>query len=402
MTHIFFESEKDFAITLNQALEGSRSAQGRLKDVVYDIQNGAYDHQEAQVAGQITGWFNSAVKPAFEESYKAQDEVWAKIASEERLNDFRPTRFYELHGSNASILPNNGGFEVPAGTLPRIPELTPYPTFGYQAQGKWVSTSKHGVRLQMSWEAFLNDDWGLIARFPQDAARLASRTKDVAVLGTLFSLDPARPGFNAGVIADNLGTVLQARQADGAVVFDQVRKNSPLSLDALNAAIQQVSESVDAEGNPIAVTKFALIVPTALKPVAERLVGMSGVEREATDAKGKTVMQIGKAVAGDVEVVSSPLIGQLGGASQGATNWVLAPFGGKTASRRTLVRTTLLGYDKPELRMANVTGTSIGGGSIAPTDGSFDNDDIQARVRLITGGAILNSDGIVASTGLGN
>lgn len=401
MTHTFFESGKDFARALNSALEGSRSAQGRLKDVINDIQMGKYGVQESVVSGQLTDWFNVAVKPAFEKSYSAQEEIWSKVASEEKLNDFRPTRFYELHRTEASIIPTNGGHQVPAGTLPRIPELTPYPTFGYQASGKWVSTAKHGVRLQLSWEAFLNDDWGLIARFPQDGARLASRTKDVAVLGTLFSLDPATAGFNPGVIGDNLGTVLQARQADDAVIFSDVRKNAALSLDSLNAAIKQVSEARDAEGNPVAVNKFALIVPTALKPVAERLVGLGGLEREVTDAKGKTKFQIGKAVAGDVEVVASDLVGILGGATQGSTNWVLAPYGGKTAVRRTLVRTTLLGYDSPELRMANAAGTSLGGGAIKATDGSFDNDDIQARVRLVTGGAILNSDGIIASTGQG-
>ena len=395
-----YENYKDFERSLSRAIEGSRVEQGRLKDVIYSLQNGAFGHKEAIVADNVTAWFNTAVAPAFEQSYAAQEEIWKKIATEEKLNDFRPTRFYELHRTEASVIGENGGYHAPAGTLPRIPELTPYPTFGYQAAGKWVQTGKHGIRTQISWEAILNDDWGLLERFPQDAARLTARTKDTSVLGVLFSLNPATPGFNSGVIGDNLGTVLQQRGADDATIFNDVKKNAPLTLDSLNAAIRQVAESRDVEGNPVAVSKFVLLVPTALEPVAKAIVGMGNLEREVTAKNGKVKYQTGRAVSADVEVVGSDLVGLLGGTSQGASNWVLLPAGGKTAARRTLVRTTLRGYDKPELRMHNVTGVSMGGGRISPTDGSFDNDDVQARVRLITGGAILNSDGIIASTGL--
>lgn len=396
-----YENYKEFETSLARAIEGSRYEQGRLKDVIYDLQNGAFGHKEAVVADHVTAWFNTAVAPAFEQSYAAQEMIWKKLASEEKLNDFRPTRFYELHRTDASIVGENGGYTAPVGTLPRIPELTPYPTFGYQASGKWVQTGKHGIRTQLSWEAILNDDWSLIERFPRDAARLAARTEDTSVLGVLFSLDPSAPGFNKGVIGDDLGTVLQQRGADDATLFNDVKKNAALTLDSLNAAILQVAESRDVEGNPIAVSKYVLLVPTALEPVARSIVGMGNLEREVSTKNGKIKYQTGRAVAADVEVVASDLVGVLGGSQQGASNWVLLPAGGKTAARQTLVRTTLRGYDKPELRMHNVTGVSMGGGRISPTDGSFDNDDVQARVRLITGGAILNSDGIIASTGLG-
>ena len=44
--------------------------------------------------------------------------------------------------------------KTPAGALPLIPELTPYPTFGYSGTGRFIDTKKFGARYQFSFEAF--------------------------------------------------------------------------------------------------------------------------------------------------------------------------------------------------------------------------------------------------------
>ena len=395
------ESSESFGRALQEALEGSRAAQGAIKDAIVGVQTGRIT--EAAVSDNMTKWFNRIIQPAFEDSYAELPETVEKYSSEEQLNDFRPVQLMELYPETKGILAENGGHIVPNETLPAIPELTPYPTFGYKASGRWVEVpKKHGARVQFSWEAFINDDWGLVERFPSDAARLAKRTKEAAVLGTLFSLNPATPGFNAGVIADANNTVLQARTADDSIIFNDVPKNSPLTLDAINAAIRQVVESRDVHGNPVTCTSFVLLVPTNLGPIARNLVSMTGIERTITAKSGGTLkFNLAAGVTASVEVVESDMVSILGGTTQGATNWLLLPAGGRTTAKRTILRTTLRGYSEPELRVNNVTGASFGGGSLRWTDGSFDNDDAQARVRLITGGAVINFDGIVASTGLG-
>jgi len=122
---------------------------------------------------------------------------------------------------------------------------------------------------------------------------------------------------------------------------------------------------------------------------AALLDGFEGLLVELVDERDPR----GDVDAGDVAVG--------GGAAPGGPTWVLAPAGGRTSAKRTIVRTALRGYDKPELRVKNAGGLYLGGGEVPYTAGSFDNDDAQARVRLTTGAGVLNVEGLVASTGKG-
>lgn len=399
----FFESANDFGVTLLKAIEGSRAAQGRIKDVILDIRNGSAT-REALVADQtMTEWFNLTIQPAYEQAYEELPDITETISSEKKMNDFRPTQLLELLPTTDSLT-EHAGITVPEGTLPHIPELTPYPTFGYKARGRWVEgPGKHGIRAQFSWESFINDDWDALANFPKDAARMTRKTREAMVIGLLMSLDPSTPGFNQAVISDALGTTLKARNADNQIVFNNVPKNAPLSLDALNAAIRQVADSRDAWGNPVSVSSYVLLVPTAMKPAAELIVDATGIKRTIDGANGnKLEFTLTSGVTAPVTVVGSDLLTTLGGSAQGATNWILLPKNGVTDNgRKTLVRTSLRGYEKPDLRVSNVTGTYLGGGAVPVTEGSFDNDDAQARIRYVCGGAVVNLDGIVASTGRG-
>lgn len=400
----FFENEDDFGYCLKEAIQGSRASQGRIKDVILDLRNGKANFQEALVADQtITQWFNQTIAPAYEQAYAELPDITEGISSEKKMNDFRPTQLLELLPTQAGLT-ENAGRKIPEGTLPHIPELTPYPTFGYKARGRWVEgPGKHGMRIQFSWESFINDNWDALGRFPEDAARMTRKTKEAMVIGLLMSLDPATPGFNPAVISDALGTTLKARNADNQTIFSNVAKNAPLSFDAINAAIRQVAESRDAWGNPVSVSNFTLIVPTSLEPVANLMLSASGIERGFTGANGDTLkFTLAAGIAANVKVVGTDLLTTLGGSAQGATNWILVPTGGKTNNgRETLLRTSLLGYEQPDLRVSNVTGTYLGGGAVPSTEGSFDNDDSRARVRYVCGGAVVNLDGIVASTGRG-
>ena len=393
-------SEHEFKIALKEAFAGNRSAQGAIKDMAAGAL-GLIQAREAVTSDMLAPWFQKTVQPVFEKEYAATPTTWQKFASEFLLDDFRPVTFYELQrDTSVDFSSKNGGKNAVVDTLPAIPELTPYPTFGYRANGKMVTgPSKHGIRVQFSWEALLNGDWNLLERFPSDAAEMARRTEEAAVYGILWSLNPEAAGFNPDVISDANGTVLQAASADGTVLLNDVKKNAPLSYDSLRAAINQVRRT-KVNNRYVTCNKFALLVPTTLQDAAESILSRDFIEETETKGAVTRKFRVSNPLKATVEVVPSEMPLLLGG-DNGATNWAIAPFGGRTTARQTIMRTGLRGYNKPELRMADDTGKLFSGGSVKATDGSFDNDDAQARVRHITGGAIVNYDGIVASTGKG-
>jgi hypothetical protein len=59
----------------------------------------------------------------------------------------------------------------------------------------------------------------------------------------------------------------------------------------------------------------------------------------------------------------------------------------------------LAGHETPDLRVKADTGLRVGGGSVPAEEGSFDTDDIQYRIRHVTGGTTLDPIAAYASVG---
>lgn len=371
-----FKNQEEFNTCLSEALAGNRIDQARLK--------------EAITSDQLAPMFINAANVRFEEVYKDTETIWNKIAQKELLTDFRPAAYMSLESDITSAPIDNGGFQHVQGTLPHVPELTPYPTMKYVASGRFIETSKHGARVQFSFEAFVNDQWNVIERFPSDAGELAARTEDVLVLLQLF--DPATKALRTDVFSAANGT-----QLDLSKVPDEIKGAAtgaagavPLTLDSLAAARFQALNTKH-NGRIVTVPNgFVLLCAPALAEVAKNLVRITQIER--TNGKDKYYMAN---PVSDIEVVSSDLVGLLGGEKA----WVLLPKGGKTAAKQTLVKTSMRGRENPELRVHNATGVLLGGGAVDYREGSFDNDDAEVRIRQIAGAGIVNYDGIIGSNG---
>ena len=116
--------------------------------------------------------------------------------------------------------------------------------------------------------------------------------------------------------------------------------------------------------------------------------------REIRTTNGKTTT-ISTNTLTDIEVVESDLIGTI----VGDNAWALVPKGGKAGDKTTIAKTSMRGRENPELRAHNATGTMLGGGAVDYREGSFDNDDVEIRVRQIAGAGLLNLDGVVLSAG---
>lgn len=372
-----FKDQADFNNQLAEALEGDRLAQARLK--------------EAITSDQLAPMFVKAANVRFQEYYDAHETIWGKIATKELLSDFRASSLLSLKPNSTNAPIDNGGYKHPVGTLPHVPELTPYPTMSYQADGAFITTAKHGARVQFSFEAFINDQWNVISRFPKDAAAIAARTEDLLVLLQLF--DPEKKTLRTDVFNDNnktkakLSTVPEDIRGD----LDVSHNVYPLSFNAIVAARYQALATIRDGHSTYVPEGFVLVTNPALAEVAKGYTQINEIRVQngkRTEIKGNPLK--------DLEVVTSDLISIVGGNDA----WVLLPKGGRANGKTVLAKTGMLGREAPELRIHNATGQMIGGGDVNPYEGSFDNDDIEIRIRQIAGAGLVSYDGIIGSTGL--
>lgn len=372
-----FKDQADFNNQLAEALEGDRLAQARLK--------------EAITSDQLAPMFVKAANVRFQEYYNAHETIWDKIATKELLSDFRASSLLSLKPNSTTAPIDNGGYKHPVGTLPHVPELTPYPTMSYQADGAFITTAKHGARVQFSFEAFINDQWNVISRFPKDAATIAARTEDLLVLLQLF--DPEKKTLRTDVFNDNNKT-----KAKFSTVPEDIRGDLdislnvyPLSFNAIVAARYQALATIRDGHSTYVPEGFVLVTNPALAEVARGYTQINEIRVQngkRTDIKANPLK--------DLEVVTSDLISVVGGDNA----WVLLPKGGRANGKTVLAKTGMLGREAPELRIHNATGQMIGGGDVNPYEGSFDNDDIEIRIRQIAGAGLVSYDGIIGSTGL--
>lgn len=374
-----FKNQEEFNIQLSEALAGDRLAQARLK--------------EAVTSDQLAPMFVKAANIRFQEYFDAHDTIWDKIATKELLTDFRPASLLSLKPDSTTAPIDNGGYKHPAGTLPHVPELTPYPTMSYQADGAFITTAKHGARFQFSFESFINDEWNVISRFPKDAAAIAARTEDLLVLLQLF--DPGTKSlrqdvFNAQNKTEFNTTGLPEEITGGATGPFIKPTNAPLSFDAIVAARFQALATLRDGHSTYVPEGFVLVTNPALAEVAKGYTQINEIRVQngkRTEIKGNPLK--------DLEVVTSDLISVVGGEKA----WVLLPKGGRANGKTVLAKTGMLGREDPELRIHNKTGQMIGGGDVNPYEGSFDNDDVEVRIRQIAGAGIVRYDGVIGSHG---
>lgn len=374
-----FKNQEEFNVQLGEALAGDRLAQARLK--------------EAVTSDQLAPMFVKAANVRFQEYFDAHETIWDKIATKELLTDFRPASLLSLKPGATAAPIDNGGYQHPAGTLPHVPELTPYPTMAYSADGAFITTAKHGARIQFSFESFINDEWNVISRFPKDAAALAARTEDLLVLLQLF--DPATKSLRKDVFNTTNKTEfrvdgLPAEITGGASGLGTTGNNHGLSFDAIVAARFQALATLRDGHSTYVPEGFVLVTNPALAEVAKGYTQINEIRVQngkRTEIKGNPLK--------DLEVVTSDLISVVGGENA----WVLLPKGGRANGKTVLAKTGMLGREAPELRIHNKTGQMIGGGDVNPYEGSFDNDDVEVRIRQISGAGIVRYDGIIGSTG---
>lgn len=319
------------------------------------------------------------------DQFDAAPRTWTQIAGVRELPDFRPAVLTGIFGGFEGLKRDGtaaGNGQVnPAGIAPVVAEAETYPyaTIG-QVEAVYGQLKKRGFKVGWTWEARVNDGIGFFAQIPGQMLETALDTEEWSVYQALLATNSSR----------QLAAVSAGNAFDGVAV----NANSALSRRALIAAVQQLKART-VNGKNIQVNGgFNLIVPIGGAFAAAFI--MSGeIVQQLPGSSGGFVVNLAdpsQAILNSITVVESAYVT--------GTNWYLLPQPG-TVRRPVLELGRLRGNASPELRVNNLTGSYVGGASVPPFEGSFDNDTIDVRLRYPLTGLLWSDIYIVWSTGAG-
>lgn len=385
---------------LKQRAYSSLSAQKRPMELLRIIReaSNATSHlamgklREAVSSGDFPLLFQSISQASMLGQYADLPQQWPTFSVRTTVPDFRPARLVRWDSALDQLPDYNGGAERHVRALPRIPELTEYPTFRLTTEGSDYFVNKYGARFPFSWEAFLNDELRVLQQLPAEMARWARDTEDVLTTGVLATADGPNPDFFN--TTENFGSQVG--------LGNYVEDNPPLSLDALEQAIQQIGmRSIN--GRMVRVTQFVLIVPPSLALTAHEIAQSTTYMRVHRTATNEEIrVNVASPIAGRFTVVESQWLPLIDQSPTAATTWYLVPAGGQTERGPAIVTAFLRGHESPEVRVMGDTGRALGGGEISAFEGSFSHDDIQYRVRSIVGAAGIDASAVAVSKGDGS
>lgn len=361
------------------AIAGDRTAQGRVKALV----DGTAYITESVSSSDLARAFVIGTRQTLQDQYAALTPTWTDFAKRRTFNDFKPQFLRELVMDHDTNLATNGGVATRPGSLPRIPEGTEYPKFGFTTSANGVLLAKNGASFGFTWEMVINDEWQLIGSIPGQLIKFASNTEDTEAYGILADAD----GPNALTFSTANGNT----NATGTL-FD---KEYALGLDALTLAKRAI-RARRVNGRRVTVPKFRLVVPLSLKDRAEALLAVKEitVRNSGNTAEVKT-----NTTNSDVALTASEWLEQIDESASASTTWYLVPDGGNDGVRDSLAVAFLQNHEAPDIRISGNTGNYLGGGAVPGLEGSLLNDDAEYRIRHVVSGAFLNGQSLLASRG---
>lgn len=313
--------------------------------------------------------------------WEPAERTWAEAIETEEFATLDAPKSYSVtaavDGFKRPKEPNKPGHIVP-----EVAEGAPYPHFnfsGEEAQAGHIG--KAGGRYDLTFEKIIADVAGLVPQIPKLITEsLLEREEYGAWQGLISFIDVSTNHLKADTTIDGVS----------------VTADSVMSRASLAAAIKQARNRM-VKGQKVKVSSYNLIVPTGEKETAEwylktlGLNGLSEVDGQTTRTYSLNGFNPLSAISGVVET------DYLSG-----TRWALVPAKGAIKGNAKFYKFgRLRGHVGPELRLQNVTGQYLGGGTPSPFEGSFETDSAAFRGRVIGGGVGWYNQFAVISDGTG-
>lgn len=349
------ERQIESAKLLFRSLEGDRKAGRQLA--------------EAISTSDIPSFMTPAVNAIFLAEFADTPVMWNQIADEYRTDRFQNIEWYGFDFDPSALEGDSDGDEYIGYGLPGVAELGDYPATSFATETLTGDLRKFGIRIRMSFETSLKTgsfEW--LPRAARQLARWAAEQEDVALAKEFVS--------TAGVIN---------------AAFTDAPSNPVLSLAALEAAILQ-SQAVEVNGRRTNASSFQLVTGYGLSLTARQILNTTQIER----TEGTDVLIQNPTLSG-VSYTAWDALDKVGGAPV-ANDWFLVPRG---TARPAFLELFHEDYSAPLVSLKDPRHFSVSGGSLQPLDGSFEVDDVEARVRHIVGATALTPSIVVASNGTG-
>jgi hypothetical protein len=324
--------------------------------------------QEAMTTSDFSILFGDIIDRQMLARYEHTPVMWQSVAKRSTVRDFRRVKRYTLDGGEATLSEVKQQGEYPAASL---------------ADGEYeYAVAKHGRRLPLSWETFINDDLDALSDIPTRLAN-AARFSEERFVTALFasSSGPNSTFFSSG--HENI-----------------VTGNPALSVSGLTTAFTVLASQTDTDNNPIYINAVVLMVPPALKVAAMNILNATELLSAAGggDGTGNDQLRVANWLRNLVTLVDNPWLPIIDTTS-GNTGWYL--FADPNVGRPALEVGFLRGHEQPELFQKTPNAVRVGGGTVDPLDGDFETDSVDHKVRHVFGGTLMDYRSAVASSGAG-
>jgi hypothetical protein len=159
-------------------------------------------------------------------------------------------------------------------------------------------------------------------------------------------------------------------------------------VTSLQDAVTKFRQFVDADGEPIMVEGFELVVPPALEITAMQILQSQLLLAAGGDGQANAKLQIqpNKNVLSAMSITLHvnpylPIIDTFP-ANKDKTWYLFAKLSSGAAAQMNFLR----GHESPEIVMKNPNKLALSGGTTNPLEGDFESDSMEWRVRHILGG----------------
>jgi hypothetical protein len=296
----------------------------------------------------------AAVDQELMAQYNELDAVWRQYTTVTTVNDFRPKRLLDKWSNQIG--------------LKRVPELTEYPQgLGGDHDTWFINVAKFGLRDSISFEAMKNNEAiDELENIPSKYGTAARETETINALSNLLAVDE-KTNLASGVNTNFF------KSANG-----NAPDNKPLTAANIDAVLAAMNLKVSRNNKLIARPDLQIVIPKALEWQMKKIKALREI-RETDD----TTTTVYDNYLTDIDYVVEPMLDRINTHAKAATTWFVLPK--PNQGRPATFAAFLRGYEAPDLRVKANQGNALGGGSIAPIEGSFEIDDIQYRVRHIVG-----------------